>query len=146
PNSDVFGISRRLPDKQRQRLKDVLKKLRPPGHGMIARTAAEHAGAEELEADLTRLTAEWEAIAKSAKKGKAPRVLYEEPELTVRVVRDLFTDEEFKELVTDSDDLFRTIVDYLQRVAPDLVQKLRRHDGKLSVMEAYHVVEQIHKA
>jgi ribonuclease E len=146
PNSEVFGISRRLPDTDRQRLKDVLKQIRPQGHGVIARTAAEHASAEDLEGDLTRLIAEWEVIAKSAKKGKAPRVLYEEPELTVRVVRDLFTDEEFKELVTDSEELHRTIVDYLGRVAPDLVQKVRTHDGKLPVMEAYHVVEQIHKA
>src|SRR5205823_7468926 len=105
PNSDVFGISRRLPDQDRQRLKDTLKRLRPQGHGVIARTAAEHATDEDLEADLQRLTAEWEDIAKSAKKGKAPRPLYEEPELTVRVVRDLFTDEEFRELATDAEEL-----------------------------------------
>src|SRR5205814_7852948 len=73
PNSIVFGISRRLPDQDRQRLKDTLKRLRPQGHGVIARTAAEHATDEDLEADLQRLTAEWEEIAKSAKKGKAPR-------------------------------------------------------------------------
>ena len=146
PNSDVFGISRRLPDRERQRLKETLKQLRPQGHGVIARTAAEHATEEDLEADLRRLTAEWEEIAKSAKKGKAPRPLYEEPELTVRVVRDLFTDEEFKELVTDSDELHRTIVDYLGKVAPELVEKVRKHDGKLPLTEAHHVVEQIHKA
>src|SRR5207302_4349110 len=121
PSSDVFGISRRLPEAERTRLKDILKKIRPAKHGLIVRTAAEGAAADDLKADLERLQAEWEDIEKSAKKGKAPRGLYEEPELTVRVVRDLFTDEEFKELVTDSQDLHDKIVEYLRGVAPELV-------------------------
>jgi ribonuclease E len=146
PNSQVFGISRRLPDKERGRLKDILKKLRPPDHGLIVRTAAEGATEEDLQADLERLTAEWEKIAKSAKRGRAPRVLYEEPELTVRVVRDLFTADEFKEIVTDSVPIHDQIVAYLGGVAPDLLGKVRIHDGQLPLLETYHVVEQIHKA
>jgi ribonuclease E len=146
PNSKVFGISRRLPEKERSRLKDFLKKIRPPEHGLIVRTAAEGASVEDLQADLERLNAEWLAIEKSAKRGKAPRVLYEEPELTVRVVRDLFTGGEFKEMVTDSVPVHDQVVAYLQSVAPDLVPRVHLHQGPLSVFEEYHVVEQIHKA
>jgi len=146
PDSDVFGISRRLPDKERARLKDILKKVRPSGHGVIVRTAAEDAHAADLEADLARLQTEWEAIAKSAKKGKAPRVLYEEPELTVRVVRDLFTGGEFKEMITESREVYDGVIAYLQGVAPDLVSKVHMHTGALPVLEAYHAVEQIQKA
>jgi ribonuclease E len=145
-NPQVFGISRRLPDAERRRLKDVLKKVKPAEHGVIVRTAAEGADAEDLAADLERLANEWAAIAKSAKKGKAPRELYEEPELTVRVVRDLFTAEEFKEIVTDSVPIYDQVVAYLKSVAPDLVEKVRMHEGKLPMLEAHHATEQIHKA
>jgi ribonuclease E len=146
PNSKVFGISRRLPEKERARLKDFLKKIRPPEHGLIVRTAAEGAAVEDLQADLERLTAEWASIEKSAKRGKAPRALYEEPELTVRVVRDLFTGGEFKEMVTDSVPVHDQVVAYLSSVAPDLVPRVHLHEGPLPVFEAHHVVEQIHKA
>jgi ribonuclease E len=146
PRSQVFGISRRLPDKERARLKDILKKIRPPEHGLIVRTAAEGADADDLKADLERLIEEWEKIAKSAKRGKAPRVLYEEPELTVRVVRDLFTAGEFREIVTDSTPIYDQVVTYLQSVAPDLVPKVRMHEGSLPLLETFHVTEQIHKA
>jgi ribonuclease E len=145
-NAQVFGISRRLPDEERRRLKEILKKVKSPDHGLIVRTAAEGATAEDLRADLERLTAEWLLIEKSAKKGKAPRDLYEEPELTVRVVRDLFTGGEFKEMVTDSAPIYDQVVTYLKSVAPELVEKVRMHDGKLPLLEAHHVTEQIHKA
>jgi ribonuclease E len=145
-NPEVFGISRRLPDNERRRLKDILKKVKPAEHGLIVRTAADGADAEDLQADLERLAVEWAAIEKSAKRGKAPRVLYEEPELTVRVVRDLFTEGEFKEMVTDSPAIFERVTSYLQSVAPDLLPKVRMHDGKLPVLETYHATEQIHKA
>ncbi len=145
-NPEVFGISRRLPDDERRRLKDILKKVKPAEHGLIVRTAADGADAEDLQSDLERLAVEWAAIEKSAKRGKAPRVLYEEPELTVRVVRDLFTEGEFKEMVTDSPAIFERVTSYLRGVAPDLLPKVRMHDGKLPVLEAYHATEQIHKA
>jgi ribonuclease E len=143
---EVFGISRRLPDEERRRLKEILKKVKSPEHGMIVRTAAEGADGEDLKADFERLVAEWTEIEKSAKKGKAPRLLYEEPELTVRVVRDLFTGGEFKEMVTDSVPIFDQVVAYLKSVAPELVGKVKMHEGKLPILEAYHVSEQIHKA
>ena len=146
PNSQVFGISRRLPDKERQRLKDLLKQVRPPEHGVIVRTAAEGASEEDFRSDLERLIEAWAAIDKSRKRGKAPRGLYEEPELTVRVVRDMFNEGEFKEIVTDSEPLFRKVTEYLQSVAPELVSKVHMHTGPLSVFEAYHALEQVHKA
>jgi ribonuclease E len=146
PNSQVFGISRRLPDNERRRLRMAIRKVRPPEHGVIVRTAAEGASAEDLASDLARLNVEWERIAKKAKKSKAPTLLYEEPELTVRVVRDLFTDEEFREMATDSPRVHEQVTSYLSEVAPDLVEKVRLHQGKLPLFEEYHVVEQIHKA
>ena len=102
PNQNLSGISRRLGDDARKRLKTLLKRVKPPEHGVIVRTAAEGATEEALETDLRRLLRIWDDIQGRAKKGKAPTVLYEEPDLTVRAVRDLFTDEEFKGLVTDS--------------------------------------------
>ena len=145
PNSDVSGISRRLPDAERRRLKPIIKRLKPDAHGVIVRTAAEGAPEEALADDLRRLLEEWEQIEKRAKKAKAPAVLYEEPELTVRVVRDLFTDEEYRELVTDSPRIFGLVTDYLRGVAPEVLSKVRLHEGPLSAFEEFHIVEQIHK-
>jgi ribonuclease E len=145
PNSDVSGISRRLPDAERRRLKAIFKDLKPKAHGLIVRTAAEGAPEEALAADLRRLLEEWEQIEKRAKKAKAPAVLYEEPELTLRVVRDLFTDEEYRELVTDSPRIFGLVTDYLRDVAPEVLAKVRLHEGPLSAFEEFHIVEQIHK-
>ena len=113
---------------------------------MIVRTAAESATEEALEADLRRLLAIWDQIQATATKGKAPTVLYEEPELTVRVVRDLFTDEEYRGLVTDSQRVHGLVVNYLREVAPDLAEKVTLHTGPLPAFEAYRIVEQIHKA
>jgi ribonuclease E len=146
PNQNLQGISRRLGDDARKRLKSLLKRVKPPEHGVIVRTAAEGVSEEELEADLRRLLSIWNDIQKKAKKGKAPTVLYEEPELTVRVVRDLFTDEEFRGLETDSKRVYDNIRGYLTEVAPDLAQKVSLHAGKLPVFEEHRIVEQIHKA
>jgi ribonuclease E len=120
--------------------------VKPPEHGVIVRTAAESATEEALEADLRRLLAIWDQIQSKATRGKAPTVLYEEPELTVRVVRDLFTDEEYRGLVTDSQRVHGLVVDYLREVAPDLAEKVTLHTGPLPAFEAYRIVEQIHKA
>jgi ribonuclease E len=146
PNSNVFGISRRIPDEERKRLKALSKKIRPDGFGLIIRTAAEGTSEEAMTADLNRVVDIWKDTEKRSKKAKAPAVLYEEPELTVRVVRDLFTDEEYRELVTDSQRIYDKVTGYLNEVAPDLAEKVRLHQGKLSAFEEYHVVEQIHKA
>jgi len=146
PDSQVFGISRRLADEERRRLRTAVKKVMPEGYGIIVRTAAEGASAEDLGADVARLVEAWAAIAKKAKKVKAPAAVYEEPELTVRVVRDLFNAEEFKEMATDSPRIYELVTSYLGDVAPDLVGRVRLHGGPLPAFEEFHIVEQIHKA
>jgi ribonuclease E len=146
PNSQVFGLSRRLPDNERRRLRTIVRKVKPEQHGIIVRTAAEGATEEDLAADVQRLVETWEDIDKRSKKAKPPKVLYEEPELTVRVVRDLFNDEEFKEIITDSRTVYDNVRAYLEGVAPDLVDNVHFHDGKLPLFEEHHLLEQIHKA
>jgi ribonuclease E len=146
PDQDVSGISRRLSDDARKRLKAILNKVKPKHHGVIVRTAAEGASEEEITQDLERLIALWDQIQKTAKRAKAPAELYEEPELTVRVVRDLFTDEEFRGLVTDSEGIYAKVMEYVRDVAPDLESKVTLHRGPLSAFEEYRIVEQIHKA
>jgi ribonuclease E len=146
PDQDLSGISRRLPDAERKRLKSILKKVQPAGHGVIVRTAAEGASEEALVHDMKRLAALWEATQKQAKKVKAPAVLYEEPELTLRVFRDLFTDEEFRGLVTDSPSIHERVLSYVRDIAPDLEPKVSLHEGGLSAFEEHRIEEQIHKA
>ncbi|MEX0985369.1 MAG: Rne/Rng family ribonuclease [Actinomycetota bacterium] len=146
PNQDLQGISRRLGEDARKRLKAMLKRVKPAEHGVIIRTAAEGVSEEALEADLLRLLRIWDDIQAKSKKGKAPIVVYEEPELTVRAVRDLFTDEEFKGLVTDSQRVYDDVMGYVREVAPDLAPKISLYDGKLSAFEEHRIVEQIHKA
>jgi ribonuclease E len=145
PEDNTFGISRRLPETERSRLRDILKEVRPKGLGLIVRTAAEGASADDLRADLARLQARWETVERKAKKASAPAVIYSEPELVVRVIRDIFSPD-FVELVVDGDDLYQRVEEYLTEVAPDLLPKLHKHQGKLPVFEHYRVVEQIHKA
>ena len=146
PNSQVFGISRRLPEDERKRLRTIVKKVKPDHHGVIVRTAADQASEENLMADVSRLVRTWAEIERTSKRGKAPRLIYEEPELTVRVVRDLFTGGEFKEVVTDSESVRDRVSAYLKEVAPDLVEKVRLHTGALPLFEQHHASEQIHKA
>ena len=145
PEDNTFGISRRLPETERSRLRDILKEVRPKGLGLIVRTAAEGASADDLRADLARLQARWETVERKAKKSSAPAVIYSEPELVVRVIRDIFSPD-FVELVVDGDDLYQRVEEYLTEVAPDLLPKLHKHQGKLPLFEHYRVVEQIHKA
>jgi ribonuclease E len=145
PDGGVSGISRRLPEKERTRLRKVVKKIQPKEGSLIVRTAAEGVSEEELGADLDRLKKTWDSI-KRRKRGRAPKLLYEEPELTVRVVRDAFSPTEFEKIVTDSGSVHEKVTAYLRDVAPDLVDKVELHKGKLSAFEEYHVTEQIHKA
>jgi ribonuclease E len=146
PDGGASGISRRLPEQERIRLRDIVKKIRPKKAGVIVRTAAEGASEEELTADLERLKKQWDSINRKSKRGKAPRPLYEEPELTVRVVRDVFSPGEFEKISTDSKGIHERIVAYLEDVAPDLIEKVELHEGPLPVFEEHHIAEQIHKA
>ncbi|MGK5444029.1 Rne/Rng family ribonuclease [Micromonospora sp. URMC 105] len=144
PNGNASGISRKLPDNERKRLRDVLKKLVPDGAGVIVRTAAEGASEDELARDVKRLQAQWEDIQAKAAEGGAPVLLYEEPDLVIRVVRDLFN-EDFRELVIEGEQSYDMVESYLSHVSPDLVARLRRHVGATDVFAEYRIDEQIIK-
>ncbi|WP_018787288.1 Rne/Rng family ribonuclease [Micromonospora sp. CNB394] len=144
PNGNASGISRKLPDTERKRLRDVLKKLVPDGAGVIVRTAAEGASEDELARDVKRLQAQWEDIQAKATEGGAPVLLYEEPDLVIRVVRDLFN-EDFRELVIEGEPAYNLVESYLSHVSPDLVARLRRHAGVADVFAEYRIDEQILK-
>jgi ribonuclease E len=146
PDGGASGISRRVADAERERLRKILKKVRPSEAGVIVRTAAEGASEEDLAADLDRLKKIWEQVRRKARRARAPKTLYEEPDLEERVVRDVFSPAEFKEIVTDSREVHERVSAYLRDVAPELVDRLRLHDGPLPLFEEFHVAEQIHKA
>ncbi|HKX25630.1 MAG TPA: Rne/Rng family ribonuclease, partial [Actinomycetota bacterium] len=146
PDGGASGISRRLPDAERERLRKIVKKIRPSEAGVIVRTAAEGATEEDLAADLERLKKTWEQARRKGRRGKAPKAMYEEPELVERVVRDVFSPAEFQEIVTDSREVYENVGAYLQDMAPELRDRLRLHDASLPLFEEFHVSEQIHKA
>jgi ribonuclease E len=147
PGGGATGISRKLPDTERKRLKDVLKRVVPSDAGVIVRTASEGIAEEELGRDVRRLQAQWEVIKEKSeqKSAKAPQLLYEEPDLLIKVVRDLFT-EDFSALVVAGSGAWDTIDAYVQHVAPDLADRLKRHSGKNDVFAEYRIDEQITKA
>jgi ribonuclease G len=142
PNGDGFGVSRRLDDEERARLKDVLKVLDLKGGGVIVRTAAEGASAEDIERDLLFLQKLWKAIDARAKKAKPPTLLYQEAELPLRVTRDLFT-ENFERALVDEDRAYKRIVGYLKKTSPHMVERVVRYKEKQPLMEAYGVDAQI---
>ncbi|NIZ93103.1 Rne/Rng family ribonuclease, partial [Kineococcus rubinsiae] len=145
PRGSMTGISRKLPDVERTRLKKVLKKVVPEGAGVIVRTAAEGVAEEELAADVQRLQATWEAIeAKASSKG-SPVLLHGEPDLTVRVVRDVFN-EDFSKLVVSGATAWETVSEYVADVAPDLVPRLERWESDQDVFAAHRIDEQLQKA
>ncbi|WIM97664.1 Rne/Rng family ribonuclease [Actinoplanes oblitus] len=144
PNGNASGISRKLPDTERKRLRDILKKLVPDGAGVIVRTAAEGASEDELARDVKRLQAQWEDIQAKAADGNAPRALSEEPDLVIRVVRDLFN-EDFRELVVQGEQAYAEVESYLHSVSPDLVERLHRHTGMADVFAEHRIDEQILK-
>jgi ribonuclease E len=143
PDGTTSGISRKLPDTERTRLKNLLKDIVPDTAGVIVRTAAEGASEDELTRDVERLKARWEDIDTKAK-GKAPQALYTEPDLTLKVVRDLFT-EDFKKLVVEGEDAWETVQQYVAHVAPDLEDRLEKYDGESGSFAAYRIDEQIAK-
>ncbi|MFC4561233.1 ribonuclease E/G [Nocardiopsis mangrovi] len=145
PDGSMTGISRKLPDKERARLKQILKKVMPENAGVIVRTAAEGASEEELERDISRLAAQWESIKRKSKSASAPSLLNSEPDLTVRVVRDVFN-EDFSSLVVAGDDAWETVREYVDYVAPNLAERVSHWTADRDVFEAYRVDEQIAKA
>ena len=145
PGASMTGISRKLPDTERSRLKQILKQVMPEQAGVIVRTAAEGASEEELARDVARLAAQWEAIEKKAKTASAPDLLYSEPDLTLRVVRDIFN-EDFSSLVIASDSEWDLVDEYVRYVAPHLADRMQRWDGDKDVFGAYRIDEQLAKA
>jgi ribonuclease E len=153
PGGGATGISRKLPENERRRLKDVLKRVVPEDAGVIIRTASEGISEEELARDVRRLQAQWQVIndktqgGNGVKKANAPALLYEEPDLLIKVVRDLFT-EDFSALVVEGDTAWETVDPYVRHVAPELADKVRRFTGKANtdVFTEYRVDEQLLKA
>nr|WP_246314528.1 Rne/Rng family ribonuclease [Kineococcus aurantiacus] len=145
PRGSMTGISRKLPDTERARLKKVLKEVVPQGAGVIVRTAAEGVAEEELRADVQRLQATWEAIQAKAGSKNAPQLLHGEPDLTVRVVRDVFN-EDFSRVVVSGDAAWEAVHGYVADVAPDLADRLERWEGPQDVFEHHRVDEQLAKA
>jgi ribonuclease E len=145
PESDSVGISRRLPDEDRSRLRDVINKVRPAGYGVIVRTAALHASAEELAADISRLLKIWNQIQEDAAEGRAPKLVHEEPELLIKVIREHFT-ADFRKLLIDDNAAYETVIGYLRATAPDLVSKVQLYEDTVNLFERYHVDDQLKKA
>ncbi len=145
PDGRLSGISRKLPDTERTRLKTILKRLTPEDAGVIIRTAAEGASEEALERDLNRLKAQWEDIDKKSETASAPSLIYSEPDLVIRVVRDIFN-EDFNGLVVQGIDEWDTIDTYVRWVAPDLAERTRRWTEDEDVFAAYRIDEQLAKA
>ncbi|SDM31342.1 Rne/Rng family ribonuclease [Nonomuraea jiangxiensis] len=146
PDGSMTGISRKLPDKERTRLKSILKKVMPENAGVIVRTAAEGASEEELARDVARLSAQWENIQKKAKSASPPELLSAEPDLTIRVVRDVFN-EDFTSLVVQGGEAWDTVDEYVKYVAPHLAERLAKWDGgQDDVFESYRIDEQLAKA
>ncbi|WP_409483352.1 Rne/Rng family ribonuclease [Arsenicicoccus dermatophilus] len=147
PGSSMTGISRKLPDNERARLKKILKEVMPADAGVIVRTAAEGASEEELRADVARLTRTWDEIQAKARapRTSTPSLLHGEPDLTVRVVRDVFN-EDFSSLVVSGEQVWRTVSSYVESVAPDLAPRLERWTGEKDVFAGHRIDEQLAKA
>ncbi|GAA1242883.1 Rne/Rng family ribonuclease [Oryzihumus leptocrescens] len=147
PDGNMTGISRKLPDTERARLKKILREVVPDNAGVIVRTAAEGASEDELRADVARLTAAWEDIQAKAKarSNNAPALLHGEPDLTVRVIRDVFN-EDFTSLVVSGDSAWGTVSDYIHSVAPDLAGRLTKWTSETDVFAHHRVEEQLAKA
>ena len=145
PDGTMTGISRKLPETERNRLKHILREIVPDNAGVIVRTAAEGATEAELTADVERLTKIWESIQHKAKSASAPALLHGEVDLTVRVIRDVFN-EDFGSLIVSGDQAWATISDYVDSVAPDLATRLTKWTGQADVFAQHRIDEQLAKA
>jgi ribonuclease E len=145
PNGSMNGISRKLPDTERARLKKILKEVLPENVGVIVRTASEGATEEQLTLDVNRLTAQWAEISRLVETAQAPILLHSEPDLLVKIVRDVFN-EDFQKLVIAGPEAQSTIEAYLRSVAPDLLERVETYESDVDSFDAYRVSEQIEKA
>ena len=148
PNSTTYGISKRLPDQVRRRLRSILDKVKPEGHGLIVRTAAEHATEAELTADMRMLLEQWDRIEAQADGLKKPTLLHREPELAVRVIREEFNSD-YRGVVIDDRRLYEEVREYVAAFNPELADRVEYYDAEaegLALFERHHVHEQVHKA
>jgi ribonuclease E len=148
PNSSTYGISKRLPDNERKRLRSVLDRVKPAQHGIIVRTAAEGVTEEEIERDVRRLLAQWDATDRLSKRATAPSLLYREPDLAVRVIREEFNTE-YRSIIIDDVSLFEEVRDYVRSISPELADRVEYHDPTtepLPLFERHHVHEQLIRA
>ena len=148
PDSRTYGISKRLPDDERRRLRSILDRVKPEEHGIIVRTAAENATEHELRTDMTRLLALWEEIKEKSKKSSGPTLLYREPPLAVRVIREEFSSD-YRGIIIDERELYEEVRQYIGDFNPEFLDRVEFYDTQaegLSLFENQHVHEQIHKA
>jgi ribonuclease E len=148
PNSSTYGISKRLPDDERKRLRQLLDRVKPAQHGVIVRTAAQGVTTEEIERDVTRLVKQWEQISALAAKQNRPGLLYREPEMAVRFIREEFN-AEYRAVVIDDHALYTDVLEYVEAVAPALAERVQYYDTAaepLPLFEKYHVADQVAKA
>ncbi|MGL3151406.1 Rne/Rng family ribonuclease [Microbacterium sp. A82] len=145
PGGSMNGISRKLPDNERARLKRILKEVLPESSGVIVRTAAEGATEDQLTRDVQRLTAQWEHIRKQVDSQQAPALLHAEPDLLVKIVRDVFN-EDFTKMLIQGEESQNTIRGYLESVAPDLLERVEPYEDETDPFDAFRITEQIEKA
>jgi len=148
PNSATYGISKRLPDGERKRLRNILDKAKPKQHGVIVRTAAENVTAEEIKVDVARLLAQWDEIEKLSKQTKAPALLYREPEAAVRIIREEFT-KDFRGVIIDDRALYEEVKGYVESITPALADRIEYYDEEaegIPLFERQHIDEQLRKA
>lgn len=145
PGGAMNGISRKLPDTERARLKKILKEVLPDGAGVIVRTAAEGASEEHLKLDVDRLTQQWESIQERSQKDNAPALLQSESDMLIKIVRDVFN-EDFQKMIISGEETFELISRYVEQVAPELGERLERYSGERDVFDKFRISEQIVKA
>jgi len=145
PDAQVRGISRRLPDDERRRLRELVAEFRPEGMGVIVRTAAEGATPDDIKSDIDRLSEIWAGIEKDMKTATAPSLIYQEPPLVIRVIREHFT-RDFKRLIVDNRNTHDQILSYLGGTGSDLIEKVQLYGDELPLFERFHVEDQLRKA
>jgi len=148
PNSTAFGISKRLGDTERRRLRRITDEIRPEGHGLIVRTAAEGVSAEELRRDVGSLVAKWVEIERAAARSNEPRLIYRDLDLAVRILREELNSE-YRGVLIDDRELYEKVREYVRAVNPELVDRIELYDvdnEELPMFERYFVHEQLHKA
>lgn len=145
PGGAMNGISRKLPDTERARLKKILKEVLPDGAGVIVRTAAEGASEEHLKLDVQRLTKQWESIHERSQRDNAPALLHSESDMLIKIVRDVFN-EDFQKMIVSGAETFEVIAKYLEQIAPELCERLDHYQESKDIFDKYRISEQIVKA